>query len=153
MYPGQGRRGRDNYRVLRIVRTGRVAKLHRIAAFQAESEATLWAVQRPRAPHDDAFEICWVAGVQSPLERLEGTQVYQADSSLPNAFAVSAALVTVSLLVAIGRVRRNGNTRLLVSSRETHSEASPYSRGKRRANAILEASIGGLSGSKNGFAK
>ena len=74
------------------------------------------------------FEICWVAAVQGPLERLEGMQVYQADSCLADAFAVSAALVTIALLVTIGRVGRNGNTGLLVSSREADCEALSYPR-------------------------
>src|SRR5262249_6672067 len=118
----------------------------------AKSEAALRAVQRPRAAHDNVFKIYWVTTVQSPLKRLESIQVYQADPTLENAFAVSAALVVVALLVAVGRLGRHCNTRFLVSRREANCEAPSYPRGRRQMNAP-EATIPRLSGSKNGLAE
>src|SRR5207253_4089228 len=108
---------------------------------QAKSEAALRAVQRPRAAHDNIFEICRVAAVQSSLEGVEGIQIHQPDAILENALTVGAALIAVALLVAVGRMGRNGNTEFLVSSPASDCEASSYPRERRRMNAIPETSI------------
>src|SRR5204862_5482821 len=125
---GHGRRGRNHNSVLLIGWRRSVAELHGIAAFQAKSEAALWAIQCPGAAHYDVFKICVFAAIQCGLEGLIRIQIHKTDSILENALGVGAGLVWVKLLIAIGRVRRNGNKSFLGGSADADSERLVYPR-------------------------
>lgn len=96
-----------------------LTELRAIQAFQIEGHSALWAIELPRAAHDDFLEIGELAAGYSGFEGLIRGQIHSPKVVVRQTFGECASLVGIQGVISVVHVRRCRNRGILIG----HSDA------------------------------
>src|SRR5215472_17035530 len=102
-----------------------VAELGGVGGLQIKGIGPLGAVQRACAAKDDRLEVTTLSAVQCLLETSPSRRINHAYVVLQQDLAVASGVVRIALLVAVGRVWRDGKSGVFPSSRGAKVQGHP----------------------------